>query len=271
MQEPSHPYTTTGAPPPGVSPGSSQDPPADDVRSRAERVVAEGEDIRNRIRVIVEDAARAGRAGAEQLNGIARDVIAGAVDGLKNVSPERRDQALREAVDGLGDGVQRTADATRAVIEGAARRGERFAKEDLDRFRHDLQTLGDRFVETVSRATGRAAEEFREELRDIRGHAEEVLRSIRPALRSAAEATTRTGSQAASSAASGAAHTGRAALGALFGAVGSLLSTAGETIAGRGERPGSNPGRGPAGGERPGSVPGPDVASAPNVRPGEGI
>jgi hypothetical protein len=200
------------------------------LREEVENAVKSGEDIGAQVRDAVERAAaRADRASVRltQLSRSAMDAALGAID---RAAPEDPGSVLRQVVDGLGDGLERTAQATRLAVEEAAGEGRAYAKDDLKGASEDLRTLGRMFVQTVEQAVSAAGARTRHSAADAKAHAERTLKSILPSLESAAEAAAKDPVRLAGESASAAGALTREAAGALFGAVGDVLKTAGDRL-----------------------------------------
>ncbi len=210
------------------------------LREEVEAAVASGENIRDRVRDAVASAAartdRAADRATARLTDLSRRTMDAALAAIDRSAPADPESALRQVVDGLGDGLERTAHATRLAVEEASGDGKAFASDDLKRTAEDLRTIARMFVETVDRAIGEAGEETRRQVAGAREHAKRTITTIRPSLESAAEAAARDPIGLMGDSATAATRLTREAAGALFGAVGDLLKTAGDRLKPRDER-----------------------------------
>jgi len=203
-----------------------------DAAKRAEEIAAEGEDVRERIRTAVVDAMTNREGLAEDLSNTTQAVLDGAVEGVRNLAPEQQDSTLRQVVDGLGDALSRSANATRFALEEARSRGESFAREDIDRAMQDLRTLEEMFVNLVDRTARRAGDELSGQFTDLSEHARRTASNIRPSIESAlSEAGSHPVKLAGEAATAGVKAVPRAA-GMLLQAVGGALQGAGDVLGG---------------------------------------
>ncbi|MGP1273157.1 MAG: DUF6781 family protein [Phycisphaerales bacterium] len=207
---------------------------SDEVRNAARQAVESGDDIRERIRVVVEDAARAmgdrSEAATSRLNEIASAAIAGAASALDRAAPDDASSALRQVIDGLGDGFQRTAQATKLAVEEAGSSGKAFAAEDLKGVATDLTTLGEMFIETIERGAKGVLGEASGQATALRQHAERTLGGIRPSLEDAARAALANPAGLLGDTAGAAGNLARDAAGSLLSSVGKILGDAGNRV-----------------------------------------
>jgi len=202
----------------------SADVSNEDVRERVEEAATgERDQVRVRIRKLVEDLARGNEKVSTGVSNIAREVYGAAADVVHRSVPDDPDSVLREVIDGIGDGVQKAAQATRYAVEEATSRGETFAREDLDRMGRDFESLGNMFVDMVSETASRTGGEVSRALRDATTHAERMVRSIRPSVDDAVRALRRDPVRATTDAASAAVDGTRRAAGSIFSVMAGLL------------------------------------------------
>ncbi|MFG0283888.1 MAG: DUF6781 family protein [Phycisphaerales bacterium JB039] len=200
------------------------------LHEEVEEAVKSGEDIRDRVRDAVERAAARADRATGRLTELSRKTMDAALGAIDCSAPDDPESALRQVIDGLGDGLERTAQATRLAVEEAASESRAYASEDLKQTSDDLRTISKMFVETVDRAIGAAGEQTRQQVRGARDHASRTIDSIRPSLESAAEAAARDPIGLVGDSATAAAKLARETTGALFGAVGNLLKDAGDRL-----------------------------------------
>src|SRR5690606_5005877 len=105
-----------------------------------------------------------------------------ALEAIDRSAPDDPESVLRQVVDGVGDGLERAAQATRLAVEEAAGEGRAFAADDLRHTSEDLRTVARMFVETVDRAVSDASERTRKQVSGVRQHAGRTLDAIRPSL-----------------------------------------------------------------------------------------
>jgi Family of unknown function (DUF6781) len=203
--------------------------PAAAVKDQAAEIVASGTDIRPRLTEVVTQAACQSPQSKGGLVALVRATIDGARDGLAKSVPADRDDALRQVVDALGDGLSQTALAGRLAVQEAGAAGH-YAKEDLAHLRDDLTAVHDLFTETVARGLATCKALTAEQIAAARTHAARVADRIGPvvtrvhdAIREHPVTFAREGLKAGVSA-------GQHAAGSLFQALGRMLGRAGEEL-----------------------------------------
>lgn len=196
-----------------------------------ERIVEEGRDIRERVRELVERAAQRAGDGADGLVDLTRSTLEGASRAVEQATPDDPTSPLRQVVDGLADGAQRTAQAMQLAVEEAAGEGRSYSDDDLKRLGEDLAALSRMFADTVEEGARTGSSLAREQLASLREHAERTWRGVAPGLEQALGAVERAPGRLAKESAGTAAELGREAAGTLFKAVGELFRSAGERLA----------------------------------------
>jgi hypothetical protein len=204
------------------------------VKANAEDIASSGTDIRPRLtKVVTQGAGESRPAGG--LLAVVRAAADGVREGFARAVPDDPDDALRQVVDALGDGVSQTALAARLALEEAAGSSQQYRDEDLARLRDDLVAVRDLFAETVDRGLSAGQAFTAGQVAAARRHAERVAGRLGPAIGQALDAVrqhpltfAREGVQAGLSA-------GKGATGSLFQAVGRTLQRAGEQLRQDGE------------------------------------
>lgn len=205
------------------------------LKQNVDKIVTEGEQISDRVRKAVEDAAHATKATPDRLAELSQAVIDGAVQAVDRATPDDPESTLRQVVDGLTDGLERSAHATRLAMEEAASEGRAFAEDELRSVAADFKTIGEMFVDTVGRGLSGAAHLTEERARSVRDHAERTFQAIQPSLDKAAHSALHDPIGLAGESAVAAAKLTRDAAGGLLSTVGKLLQSTGDRI-----RPRSN-------------------------------
>ena len=201
----------------------------DRLRDRIEQIVNEGQDVRGRVREAFEEAA----VQAQGLAGQLADILKSTAEGAAKGSQGKPDTGpLKDVVDGLGDGLQRTANAARLAMEEAASKGKAYAEDDMNSFASEFATLGKLFADTVSRAASKAGEHSADVLRDLKDHAQRTAENIEPDLRRAYDAAKNDAPGAARDIAAGANDMVRENGGKLLETIGDLFKRAGESLGG---------------------------------------
>ena len=199
------------------------------VKDQAAAIVTTGTDIRPRLaEVVTQNAGGSQQAGG--LVGLLRSVADGAREGFARAVPHDRDDALRQVVDALGDGVSHTALAARLALQEAASTSLQYAGEDLARLRDDLTAVRDLFTETVDQglATGKAMTAG--QVAAARRHAERVANRLGPAVSQALDAIRHHPVGFAREGVQAGVNAGQCAAGALFQAIGGMLRRAGDQM-----------------------------------------
>ena len=196
------------------------------VESTAERIAAEAEGVRDRVRDLILNAVNGQAGGIAELRRTADAVLAGIARGVKNAGEGRREGVLNEAASGLADGVSRSVNATRLALREAEGRGQRFAEEDLKRTVEDLRTIEKLFAETVVGFFESLSKEVSGQAGDVKAHAERTAADAKAEVGSALEAALAHPQKIAGEAVSTAADAARQGVGALFQVASGLLDAA---------------------------------------------
>ncbi|MEM8756934.1 MAG: DUF6781 family protein [Planctomycetota bacterium] len=207
---------------------------SDDIKRSIGDVIRSGGDVRAEARRIVEWAAEsASDTAADAQRRVSETVnatIEGASAAVDRSTPDAADSTLRQVIDGIGEGLGRSAQATKLAVEEAASNGRAFAEGDLKSFAEDLRSIGELFVETVERHASSALGQASDQANALKDHAERTIGGVRPAIEDAARAAASDPAGLAGDAAQAAASVTREAAGSLFSAVGKLLGEAGDRI-----------------------------------------
>ena len=202
---------------------------------QAEDIVAEGCEIRERIRNLMLDAVKTRKLELRELGDITGEVMEAAVKQVEDVLPKQRDSVLGQVVAGIGDAYAVAANATRLAFEEARGRGESFAREDLDRALSDLTTIDSMFRETVMRVASSARGSASQELGDLKNHVERTITSISPSIADALRVAASHPVGFARDVAGAGLDASRRGAGYLVQSMARLLDRAGKSIAGKGE------------------------------------
>jgi hypothetical protein len=124
----------------------------------------------------------------EGLSELVRSVADGAREGLEKATPKDRENALRQVVDALGDGLSQTALATRLAVEEAASSSREYTETDLVRLRDDLTSVRGLFAETVAQALQTGKTLTREQVEAAKMHASRVADQMKPVMTEVVEA-----------------------------------------------------------------------------------
>lgn len=204
------------------------------LAEEVERIVASGERVRERVHAAVTDAASRAAEGANTLQSdavaLGRSALEGAARALERAIPTEQDSSLRKVIEGVGDALVRTAQATSLAVREASASGRAFAQDDLKRVAADLRSMRGLFVESVSGALKRLYAHGGERFDALRSHAERTAASIEPSVKSALDAVAGDPLGTAGEAARAATGLAREGAGALFRTMGTLLQRVGDRI-----------------------------------------
>lgn len=205
---------------------------ADTVRKQAETIVAGGRDISRETADLVAGAAERFQQSGAGLVALARSVLEGAADAATRGTAHRPESALRQVIDGVGDGLSRAALATQLTFEEARSRQTRYAAEDVARARQDLQALNQLYLETLAGVLERARATASDERQRLMDHAAAVWERARPGLQSALEAAASHPAELGRETLQAGWEAGRHTAGALAQGMGRWLEEAGRRLRG---------------------------------------
>lgn len=206
------------------------------IRRAARDATAAGQDIRNEVRDIVADAAAGKPLEPDSLRHVLTLVLEGAAEGAPEGTEEAA-AAMRKAGEGIGDAMERVAEASRLAIEEARGRGDDFSEIELKRAAENLETLDRLFIDTMQDFARAGATTARRTIGDLATHLERGGKDTARAVRDAAEALGQ------GMAATGRPHlsdvnrAARAGIGTIAGLGSAILGGIAEGLAARDEAP----------------------------------
>lgn len=213
-----------------ASPDGSISSVSEQTAEAVREALSSGENIQERVQSIVVDLFR-GRAGAEQsLRAAVNGMLDTAAEVVRGSAPTGAENVLKGVIDGVASGVEKVAQAAGYAYQEARGRGERFAREDLDRVTKDLDSISQLLVETVSYASDRFAFESGSAVRELRAHAQRATDAVQPVISGVLDAIRRDPVQAASEAAGTTVRGSRLLAGAFLEAVSGVLSGAADLL-----------------------------------------
>lgn len=200
------------------------------LKHKTEEIVKRGGDVRAEIAHLVSDATGKFYQTKDGLEQLVKAVVEGAAVAANDALPDKADSVLHSVVDGLADGLTRSAQAVLLTLEESGAKGVHFAKDDLDKIAKNFHVIGEVFVYTVSDAASRISGHGSQQVRTVSEHAKQTLQSVWPSLQSAIAAIVhdpvklgRESLQAGTSAA-------QQAAGVLFSELGKHLQHAGDKL-----------------------------------------
>jgi hypothetical protein len=203
------------------------------------------------VQQLVSDLFQSGQESVQAAGVVLQRGLQSAVDLARESLPERRDSVLRELFEGTAAGLESVAQTARYTMEEASARGRRFAAEDVQRLRSDVEGIGGILKDSLRWFSERLTADLGNAATELRTHAERATDAAMPGIRSAAEGVLRHPLQTAAEAAETALRGSRLTLSAVLRTAGSLLSGAAVRV-----RPGREDGQrqesgGPVGGSGP--------------------
>lgn len=212
--------------PASSAPPESSKEPVPPLSEAIRAAVESGRDVSERVRDIVVSLFNGSEASAASARAAVSGIVQTASDIVKRSAPDNPDSILRNVIDGVTSGISTVAQSTQYAVQEAASRGQRFATQDLERARKDLNGIGDILLDTVKYFTNRVSEEAGTTVRELKTHAERSAAAVTPVIKSSIEAVAKHPIQTAGEATETAVKTGQLGAGALLGAMSQLLAGA---------------------------------------------
>ena len=136
------------------------------TRSRAEKAVRTGADIRDRVHDVTLEALRERRFDREGIREVVRAVMEGAALGAEQSRADLR-QVLVDAFRGMDEALTRSAEAGSSALQQMVAAGRDFSDVELKQAAASLRKLEDDFLATVGQVADAAGERVAPELRRI--------------------------------------------------------------------------------------------------------
>ena len=178
------------------------------IKAEVATATEQGKDLHAIVRDITLRAMSRRALSANEIVGVVRAVTEGVTVGLGRRAGEIKD-AVREALSGLDEALQKAAESTKLAAQQLIAQGKEFGEHDFKPALNELKQMEEMFLNTVSKvseaAGGRIKEEFASQLSHIR-------RSGTDSGRAVAATLTDFGHTAGSSLKSGALQTAEAAV-----------------------------------------------------------
>lgn len=159
-----------------------------DLKARMEALVKRGGDVREETARLVEEASSKVYQARDGLTHLVKAVAEGAMTGAKQTMPDNAENTLKQVVEGVTDGLAKSAQAVRLTLEEAAANGNHFAREDLRKIAEDFKLVGEMMVDIVTFAAGAAGGHLKAQAHSLGEHAQKTLQGVRSALESALQA-----------------------------------------------------------------------------------
>jgi hypothetical protein len=186
--------------------------------------------LRERVQQLVSELFQSGQGSVQAAGAVLQQGLQSAAELARESFPERRDSVLRELFEGTVAGLESVAQSARYAMEEASSRGRKFAAEDMQRLRSDVEGIGGILRESLSWFSTRLTTDLGNAAAELRTHAERATGAALPGIQSAAESLLRHPLQTATEAAETAVRGSRLTLSAVLRTAGSLLSGAADRV-----------------------------------------
>ncbi len=200
------------------------------IKQRTEELVKRGGDLRAEVSRLVSDASDKVSAATGGMRSLVKAVLDGAASGARAAVPAESEPVLRAVVDGIADGLSKSAQALRLTLEESTANGTRFAKEDLGKAADDFRDLGSSVMDLVSAVASAFGGHVKEQARTLAQHARQTVESALPPLESALHAAQQEPVKLGKETLNAGAGAVRQAAGVLFAELGRHLQKAGEKL-----------------------------------------
>jgi len=220
------------------------DPTRGPVHETVEKILSEGEQVRDRIREMVTGSVKDQEFSAASLGNTARKVMGAAYrrvgETVENAVPRDSEGALRDVVYGIGDAFGSAARSAGRAFENATRHGKAFATEDVKRVTRELGQIGTTLVSSVKEASQSAAGHAAKVAKGTADHATQAAEEIKPTVEKALAAAAQHPIEIARDTAKAGVDVTRQVAGSLFTVLGDLMHKAAEVV-GDGTKPDEDP------------------------------
>ena len=200
------------------------------VAAAVREAVESGHDVAERVRQIVVDLFQGRQGATATAREAVQGIVATAADIANRSAPDKADSVTREVIDGIGNGLKIVAQTTQYAVKEATARGQRFATEDVERAKKDLNGIREILMDTVKYFADRVTTETGSTFKEMKAHAERTVSAASPVVTSSLEALAKHPVQTAGEAASTALRGGQLTAGALLSAVSGALAGAAELL-----------------------------------------
>lgn len=192
--------------------------------------VRDGLPLRERVQRMVSELFQSGQQSVDAAGVVLRQGLQSATELARESLPERQDSILRELFEGTAAGLESVALSARCAVDEATSRGRRFAAEDVQRLRSDVEGIAGILSESLTWFSGRLSADIGHAATELRTHAERAAGAALPGIQSAAESLLRHPVQTASEAAETAVRGSRLTLSAMLKTASNLLSGAADRV-----------------------------------------
>ena len=200
------------------------------LKAQTEALVKRGDDVRAGTARLVEEASGQFYHAKDGLNGLVKAVAEGAISGADQALPDASVSALKQVVDGITDGLTKSAQAVQLTVEEATASGSRFANEDLKKIVEDFRVVTTVLTDILTTAAEATGGHLKEQAKSLGEHAQTTLQNLRPGLESALHAAMDDPAKLGRETVQAGATAVRQAAGVLFSQLGKSLGQLGERL-----------------------------------------
>lgn len=140
------------------------------IKQAASATVAEGHDIRERMRDLTLAAIKQRRMEASEVKNVVMALTEGITLGLDKRAHDSR-QALSQAFAGLDAALMKSAEATHLALRQLTEHSSDFSKQDLKAALDNLKKVEQDFLSTVGEVSGKSSAHIRTEIDELLTHA----------------------------------------------------------------------------------------------------
>ncbi|MCC5830121.1 MAG: hypothetical protein JJU36_11800 [Phycisphaeraceae bacterium] len=155
------------------------------ARAKAEKVAADGKEVRDRIAAIMVDLVEQGKVDLAGMQDTAAEMMHGAVEGVNRKLPAKPQSVLRQVISGLADGLGTAAGATAMTANEAASHGKDFTKKEWNQVISTLKSMEEQFVGMVSKTARDVGGQVKMQSGEMADHARTAFRDVKPSIESA--------------------------------------------------------------------------------------
>ena len=200
------------------------------LKQTAEELVKRGHNVREETSHLVSEATGKLHQTTDDLSKLVKAVADGATTGARQALPENQASVLTSVVQGLADGLTKSAEALKLTLEESSAKGTRFAKEDLGKFADEFRGLGIMLTDIISDTAQALGGHAKEQAQAWTEHARQTVQSVWPSLESALHAAQQEPVKLGTETVKAGAAAARQATGVLFAEFGQYLQKAGEQL-----------------------------------------
>lgn len=145
-------------------------PQAEQLKNEAASAAEQAADLRVTVRDMTLRALKSRELNLGEVKNVLRSVSEGLSIGLEKRGGEIKGAAA-EAMAGLDEAVQKSAEATKLAAEQLISQGKEFTEQDIKPVYEDLKRLEGELLDAISHASERAGSRVRQEFTDLLNHA----------------------------------------------------------------------------------------------------